>query len=131
MQLNLFELQKSYKDNTEDLHECRTCKELLPVTSYQVRSDRSNYRAKDCLKCTAKETKIKEDIRRNAPPRPDKCDCCGKEMKYENFYLDHCHDTKVFRGWLCNTCNSGIGILGDTVESLETALMYLRKHYDN
>lgn len=129
MQLELFQTGNSYRNTDCEFYECRTCKENLPITSYQVRSDRSNYRAKDCLSCTAKESKIKEDIRRTAPPRPDTCDCCSKDMEYDDFYLDHCHDTKVFRGWLCNSCNSGIGILGDTVESLETALTYLRKHY--
>ena len=130
MQLDLFKLGNTYKNSEEERYECRTCKNLLPESSYQVRSDRSNYRAKDCLKCASKESKIKEGIRKSAPPKPSSCDCCGKNMKADQFYLDHCHETKVFRGWLCNSCNSGIGILGDTINSLETALNYLKKHYE-
>jgi len=42
-------------------------------------------------------------------------------------YLDHCHDTDVFRGWLCHRCNVGIGFLGDTLEGLNKAIAYLEK----
>jgi hypothetical protein len=44
--------------------------------------------------------------------------------------LDHCHDTKMFRGWLCRSCNTGIGSLGDDIGGLEKALVYLRNHYE-
>jgi hypothetical protein len=42
------------------------------------------------------------------------------------FSVDHCHKTGKVRGLLCNQCNRGIGMLGDTVESLEKALKYLK-----
>jgi hypothetical protein len=32
-----------------------------------------------------------------------------------------------FRGVLCNKCNRSIGILGDTVESIQKVLFYLTK----
>jgi len=130
MQLDLFKLDNYPDDEVSTFHECRSCKEVLPVTEYQVREDRSNYRAKDCRKCTAKESVIKHVIRKRAPPRPSQCDCCGKLMKHTEFYLDHCHDEKLFRGWLCNSCNSGIGILGDTLQHLETAVNYLKAHHE-
>ena len=132
MQLDLFRLNYDGDEVDEDIphHHCRTCRELLPVTYYQVREDRSNYRAKDCKKCTSKEAAVKNIIRKHAPPRPSRCDCCKKDMEHHEFYLDHCHDEKIFRGWLCNTCNSGIGILGDTLESLETAINYLKAHHE-
>lgn len=129
MQLELFKVKATFKDGSE-LYECRTCKRHLPISMYQVREDRSGYRAKDCKDCARKESKAVEQLRKIAPPKPDKCDCCGKQMEEHEFYLDHCHETKEFRGWLCNTCNSGIGILGDTIEHLEQALRYLRKAYD-
>lgn len=39
--------------------------------------------------------------------------------------LDHCHDTGIIRGLLCNNCNVGIGMLGDTVDRLLKAIAYL------
>jgi hypothetical protein len=38
---------------------------------------------------------------------------------------DHDHTTGLTRGWLCRKCNTGLGKLGDTVESVGRALAYL------
>lgn len=54
----------------------------------------------------------------------DKCEVCGST---EKLGYDHCHDTMVFRGVLCNKCNRSIGQLGDTVEAIERVLNYLRR----
>lgn len=40
-------------------------------------------------------------------------------------HVDHDHATGKIRGVLCNNCNAGIGILGDSVERLESAKQYL------
>jgi hypothetical protein len=40
--------------------------------------------------------------------------------------VDHDHDTGGVRGLLCKSCNSGIGLLQDSVEVLESAADYLR-----
>ncbi len=58
-------------------------------------------------------------------PMPSACELCGKAEK-TRLCLDHDHATGAFRGWLCRVCNAGIGLLGDTPESLERALRYLR-----
>jgi Recombination endonuclease VII len=42
--------------------------------------------------------------------RPLKCDVC-KSIK--RICLDHCHEKKMFRGWLCNRCNSILGHVKD------------------
>ena len=40
--------------------------------------------------------------------------------------LDHTHDgSNTFRGWLCASCNRGIGGLGDDVAGVLNALVYL------
>ena len=40
--------------------------------------------------------------------------------------VDHCHDTGRIRGLLCMRCNTAIGALGDTKESIEKVLAYVR-----
>ena len=41
-------------------------------------------------------------------------------------HVDHDHSTGVVRGVLCNKCNSAIGLLGDTANSVYNAACYLR-----
>lgn len=61
------------------------------------------------------------------------CAVCGSvpdAVKHGRVSLvvDHDHATGKIRGLLCNNCNSGLGIIGDTIEHLEKALAYLKQH---
>jgi hypothetical protein len=105
-------------------YNCRRCKEKLPITSFRVRVDRTNYRVKSCYVCEKKENQELREIHKVAPKQPDFCDCCGKGGK---LHLDHCHKTLSFRGWICGRCNSGIGNLGDEISGLQMAIDYLKK----
>lgn len=62
-----------------------------------------------------------------APTRPDpkQCEICGKGQKTS--YLDHCHETGKFRGWLCHRCNVGLGCFGDNLSGISAALDYMRR----
>lgn len=40
---------------------------------------------------------------------------------------DHDHETGRVRGWLCQSCNRGIGLLRDSVSVLKCATHYLEK----
>lgn len=39
--------------------------------------------------------------------------------------VDHCHETNVIRGLLCNMCNPGIGYFRNSPELLQAAIDYL------
>ena len=49
---------------------------------------------------------------------------CGKPGR---FVLDHDHTENKFRGWIHDSCNRGIGFLGDDPDGLIQALTYLSK----
>jgi len=57
------------------------------------------------------------------------CKICTKHYKEEKqaLVVDHCHTTGKVRGLLCNQCNRGLGMLGDSVELLKSAIKYLNK----
>jgi hypothetical protein len=56
-------------------------------------------------------------------PADNLCECCGELAR---LYLDHCHDTGAFRGWVCNSCNTCVGI-ADNVERLEKRIAFPKK----
>lgn len=53
-----------------------------------------------------------------------KCALCNNS---NNLCIDHDHSTGQIRGILCKACNSALGRLGDTQESLEKVLKYLKE----
>lgn len=55
-----------------------------------------------------------------------KCAICADTLT-EKFTVDHNHDTGKVRGLLCYKCNSGIGLLKDSVELLSLAIKYLNE----
>jgi hypothetical protein len=61
------------------------------------------------------------------PTRPDTgiCECCSNPPTAPGMHLDHDHETGRFRGWLCSNCNTAIGKLGDTVDGVKRAILYL------
>jgi hypothetical protein len=61
-------------------------------------------------------------------PMPFECELCGKTPAgRRGLMLDHCHVDGKFRGWLCVKCNVALGTLGDTPDSLQRALDYVRR----
>lgn len=65
------------------------------------------------------------------PTRPMSytCECCRRPRGAHSrgIAYDHCHRTKKFRGWLCGSCNLGLGLLGDTYMSVKRMLAYLER----
>ena len=50
--------------------------------------------------------------------------------KHYSAVIDHCHDTKKFRGILCKSCNSALGKFGDDIPMLKKAIEYLKSFKD-
>jgi hypothetical protein len=75
----------------------------------------------------SKQTNQSRTLRRNtklagrAPPK--RCELCQQIRKLR---FDHDHRTGKFRGWICHTCNVGLGQLGDTVQGLQKGVAYLK-----
>ena len=74
-----------------------------------------------------------EEIIAKAAAQDDKCAICRKASvavnsisgKVVDLHIDHCHETGKFRGLICAHCNRGLGLFGDSPETLRAALAYL------
>lgn len=116
---------------------CSVCNTLKPNTEFSFYKDRltnNGYRLMvntNCRSCAQVRSKERTAIKKKfkdltAPAFGTACECCGKSV-HRNWQLDHDHETGEFRGWLCKQCNTGLGNLGDTLESLTLAVEYLKR----
>ena len=55
------------------------------------------------------------------------CNICGSSEEGRGFKMnvDHDHETGIVRGLLCNSCNRGLGLLGE--DNLLKAIQYLNQ----
>lgn len=53
--------------------------------------------------------------------------CNNAPPPYKRLGVDHCHDTKVVRGLLCDNCNQGLGKFKDAPALLLRAATYLER----
>jgi len=52
--------------------------------------------------------------------KPSLCEACGRPERGErSLSADHCHVTKLHRGWLCRACNTALGFAGDDLPSFK------------
>lgn len=73
-----------------------------------------------------------EDYNNMLAAQAGKCAICGTDkpgrrgVKY--LCVDHCHKTGKVRGLLCVQCNSALGQLQDNLQTLQSAIEYLKQH---
>lgn len=124
------------KANTDYSRERRAFRRLNPKNwSHGKDTTYRNYACR-CVECTeahrvykAKARIAKKDAEVDDAVEYEKrhgvCDCCSKFSS--RLVFDHDHKTGAYRGYLCDSCNTGLGKLGDSVEGLTQALNYLQK----
>jgi hypothetical protein len=108
---------------------CTKCGKRKNPQSFRKHKRQKNELDSRCKKCVDKESKIRNELHKVAPEKPEVCPICIKLPENFNapfkWHLDHDPIEKYFRGWLCERCNLAIGSLGDTIEALTRALNYL------
>ena len=137
-----------YKDKTlKDGHKntCKTCfgaylKSIKHITNANIRKRRSKYpevrradknrKLKHVFGITIEQYEAMEKAQKNL------CAICDREetsinhssKKRSRLSIDHCHITNKVRGLLCGNCNRTLGLMRDSIELLENAIKYLKKH---
>jgi hypothetical protein len=151
---NLYNKQKSKAkfDTAEEVYEyaeknkkkCSKCNSMKKLSEYSGNTsgcdafDRNGYRLRrpECKDCTKIATKSKTDAIKLAKilgiphkaPKDTKCALCGNlPKKGDELVFDHCHKTNTFRGYLHNSCNRSLGVLGDDVPGLIRSINFLNK----
>lgn len=117
----------------DETKQCKYCNEVKPLSAFAKHVDHYDGYDSRCRKCKTSRETIVRRIRKNAPPQPERCDCCGKIPNIEGkqlgkFCCDHDPVTNEFRGWICKECNTGLGLFSDNVEGLQRAIDYLENN---
>lgn len=102
-------------------------REIYQKNIEHVRAYQREYRLRNPQKTAALARKHR-GLPVETRPAPLVCECCGTDQfggPNKVLHLDHDHETKEFRGWLCNSCNLGIGHLGDNLDGILRAAAYL------
>ena len=109
---------------------CRDCGEMLNGENRvqkSVSKKGKQYYLNRCKSCISESDTILRRLKKEHP-KPQSgtpCACCGRIAV---LHCDHDHGPeKFFRGWICQLCNSSIGMLGDSEDGLRKALAYLER----
>ena len=106
---------------------CTVCEQDKPLCAFNKDKQKPDGLYPHCKDCNRINTERRKRYRSQYPePLDHSCQCCGKVSE---LVVDHCHKTQEFRGWICKSCNQGLGKLGDDVEGVLQALDYLSTVY--
>lgn len=136
--------QASLVRDSEGRKKCSMCGQWSPESGFFKCKDNADGLQSRCKECSRRSTvKSKYNLAADAYDRlleaqNGACAICGgPERSGKAFAVDHDHACcpdpmtscgRCVRGLLCIICNTAIGTLGDSVEVLEKAIAYLRKH---
>ena len=101
---------------------CQRCGETKAPSCFA--RDRK-WLTKHCKTCRNIAKHTRTQLHKQFPLKTHECEICSKPGK---LVLDHDHHTGMFRGFLCQSCNVGLGCFDDNLEGLSKALEYLNKN---
>jgi hypothetical protein len=138
-------VEEEYEYAEKNIKKCSKCNSMKKLSEYSGNTsgcdafDRNGYRLRrpECKDCNKTATKGKTDAIKLAKslgiphkaPEDTKCALCGNlPKKGDELVFDHCHKTNTFRGYLHNSCNRSLGVLGDDVPGLMRSINFLNKY---
>lgn len=137
------------------MKKCKKCKEIKDLDQFYKRSDTKDKLQSWCKKCDnsnrlhrrrhSPELRQIDNMQRMNRllfqkygitrdqyndlfnKQNGKCAICGREQKELNSALavDHCHKTGKVRGLLCGNCNASLGLLFESLQTIENLKQYV------
>ena len=145
---NILKIQVSINSSSNNsigsMKTCKKCGETKDISEYYIIKHSGNPHG-SCKECFKKSTKAsKEKLGKEHTKDymlkytygisleqynslPQECGICGSKEEGRGYKMnvDHDHKTGKVRGLLCNSCNRGLGLLGE--DNLEEAIRYLER----
>lgn len=117
---------------------CDRCFRLLPTTAFEdnrIKKGGAKTKRPSCKECREEKNGLSistTERRKWNEERPANyslftCPICNKRsiVGITKIVLDHNHKTGCVRGWLCESCNTGIGRFDDDPKLVERAKFWL------
>jgi len=121
---------------------CNVCHKLKRTTEFAKNQNAKNNRAvrrPSCRSCRVKmegvavsRTDRIEWLKKKPNNEPLECPVCKKRTIAgitSKVVLEHDHHTGRPGGWICDSCNTGLGRFKDDIKLLESAIEFLKKNY--
>ena len=103
---------------------CQLCNEHKPLIAFPSQPRNKDNLDSRCRMCIRQHSALRSRLKKQFPrPSPGPCPICSKHT--EQWVLDHCHTTDQFRGYICSSCNLGLGHFDDSPALVQSALNYL------
>lgn len=121
---------------------CNVCHKLKKTTEFAKNQNAKNNRSvrrPSCKDCRIKMEGVgvsREDkldwLKKKPTNEPFECPVCKKRTiagVTSKVVLEHDHNTGKAGGWICDSCNTGLGRFKDDIELLKSAIEFLKKNY--
>lgn len=121
---------------------CNVCHKLKKTSEFAKNQNAKNNRSvrrpscKDCrIKMEGVGVSRADQLKwlENKPVNePFECPICNKRTiagVTSKVVLEHDHHTGKAGGWICDSCNTGLGRFKDDIELLKRAIEFLKKNY--
>ena len=121
---------------------CNVCHKLKKTTDFAKNQNAKNNRSirrPSCKDCRVKMEGIGVSrinrvkwLKKKPHNKPFECPICKKRTiagVTSKVVLEHDHRTGKPGGWICDSCNTGLGRFKDDVELLKSAMKFLKKNY--
>ena len=96
---------------------CKSCNVEKSYDNFYKHKFNSDGLEAKCKSCYIEGQSLKDRLKKGFESlKPDSCECCG-EVK-DKLDLDHCHETGMFRGYICRSCNKKLSMSGDNYSNI-------------